>query len=314
MPILQAPGTASLPHQAERGLRNLSLGVLGGPSLGARGTPVQLLLTPLPNPNILAWGRVPGRLARKRRLSPLHRGETEAQSREHSQPVAEPGLPWSPRPRSLPPRGPRLQGSSPREKGLRRHPCPPPPGSQSPGPLRRPHPRRCQRPFVVPKAKAAGGSRPCWGRSWTCGASRGGCPRSSSRACPPAAGAPPTPPPPSRPPGPPPPAPKGVPGASGARAAAGPPEVTAAARPHSLPGSRWPSWATERARGLRPAPARAEPGRGGSPPPLPQGQAPWAGLTSDGPRVSGRLRGACLAAGAPSRAREAPSGPATPDS
>lgn len=48
------------------------------------------------------------------------------------------------------------------------------------------------RPFVVPKA-AAGSSSPCWGRSWTCGASRGGCPRSSSRACPPAAGAPPTP-------------------------------------------------------------------------------------------------------------------------
>lgn len=48
------------------------------------------------------------------------------------------------------------------------------------------------RPFVVPKA-AAGSSSPCWGRSWTCGASRGGCPRSSSRACPPAAGSPLTP-------------------------------------------------------------------------------------------------------------------------
>lgn len=45
------------------------------------------------------------------------------------------------------------------------------------------------RPFVVPKA-AAGSSSPCSGRSWTCGASRGGCPRSSSRVCPPAAGAP----------------------------------------------------------------------------------------------------------------------------
>lgn len=44
-------------------------------------------------------------------------------------------------------------------------------------------------PFVVPKA-AAGSSSPCSGRSWTCGASRGGCPRSSSRVCPPAAGAP----------------------------------------------------------------------------------------------------------------------------
>lgn len=47
------------------------------------------------------------------------------------------------------------------------------------------------RPFVVPKA-AAGSSSPCWGRSWTCGTSRGGCPRSSSRACRPAAGALPT--------------------------------------------------------------------------------------------------------------------------
>lgn len=89
------------------------------------------------------------------------------------------------------------------------------------------------RPFVVPKA-AAGSSSPCWGRSWTCGASRGGCPRSSFRACRPAAGAPPTP---RRPTG-----PRTTAARAGRGAACpavrhpGPPEVTGSpAAPRSAP-------------------------------------------------------------------------------
>lgn len=112
----------------------------------------------------------------------------------------------------------------------RRRRCPrcrdPPTASRAPG--------GANAPFVVPKAPA-GSSSPCSGRSWTCGASRGGCPRSSSRACRPAAGAPPTPP--SRPAGPRTTAPKGARGARWGRAAArlaaprrDPPEVTGPAR------------------------------------------------------------------------------------
>lgn len=101
----------------------------------------------------------------------------------------------------LPPRGPRVPPvacsattraphtwipESPRT-GSRRWP----PSRRAPSRSRPRPPAVPTRPFVVPKA-AAGSSSPCWGRSWTCGASRGGCPRSSSRACRPAAGAPPT--------------------------------------------------------------------------------------------------------------------------
>lgn len=112
--------------------------------------------------------------------------------------------PWPPsstsRARASPATG--LPGTHPDprepEDGLTSQRRPPPP----PAPLRsRPRPPAVPtRPFVVPKAAAAGSSSPCWGRSWTYGASHGGCPRSSFRACRPAAGAPPTPP--SRPAGP----------------------------------------------------------------------------------------------------------------
>lgn len=131
------------------------------------------------------------------------------------------------------------------------------------------------RPFVVPKA-AAGSSSPCWGRSWTCGASRGDGPRSSSRACRPAAGAPPTA---SRPA-----APRKTArtGARAGRAVAwpaaphpGPPEVT------GLPGAPRPR--TQPGASLIPRGQAAQPGevllRGGGPPEPrePRGQALPAG-------------------------------------
>lgn len=87
-------GPHSCPDQAELGLKEPQPGRLErARGLGARGAPVHLLLTPpRPPKNILASGTAPGRLARKRSLSPSYRGK-QAQSREPSQPVTKPGSP-----------------------------------------------------------------------------------------------------------------------------------------------------------------------------------------------------------------------------